>query len=134
MDSHQQGRPEQGRARAKSGAFSFRSHNSEDNNNGSSKSPKSKHTRKESESERRKTHYDPSTKANPNAAMNEAQPSRSDPVQPVHGEGREHVNGRRCTVERVMMLTSASRRGAREAHAAVPPLLPAQRRRRQPDW
>jgi hypothetical protein len=64
-----------GRPRAKSGAFSFRSQGSEDNNNPASKSPKSKHSRKESDSERRKTHYDPSTKANPNAAMNEAQPS-----------------------------------------------------------
>ncbi|KAJ4402928.1 hypothetical protein N0V91_006839 [Didymella pomorum] len=63
-----------GRPRAKSGAFSFRSQGSEDNNNPASKSPKSKHSRKESDSERRKTHYDPSTKANPNAAMNEAQP------------------------------------------------------------
>lgn len=78
MDSHQ-GRPEQGRARAKSSAFSFRSQGSEDNNasNSASKSPKSKHSRKESDSERRKTHYDPTTKANPNAAMNEAQPSES---------------------------------------------------------
>lgn len=68
-------RPDQGRARAKSGAFSFRSHNSEDNNSNSApKSPKSKHSRKESESERRKTHYDPNSKANPNSAMNEAQP------------------------------------------------------------
>lgn len=77
MDSHQV-RPEQGRARAKSGAFSFRSQGSEDNNNNNnsaSKSPKSKHSRKVSDSERRKTHYDPTTKANPNAAMNEAQPS-----------------------------------------------------------
>lgn len=62
-----------GRARTKSGTFSFRSHNSEDTNP-NSKSPKSKHSRKESDSERLKTHYDPSTKANPNAAMNEAQP------------------------------------------------------------
>jgi len=81
MDSSQ-ARPDQGRARAKSGAFSFRSHNSEDNNNNNSsskspKSPKGKHSRKESDSERRKTHYDPTTKANPNAAMNEAQPSAS---------------------------------------------------------
>ena len=67
-------RPEGGRARATSGAFSFRSKNSEDNNTSSSKSPKTKHARKESDSERRKTHYDPSTKANPNAAMIEAQP------------------------------------------------------------
>ena len=67
-------RPEGGRARATSGAFSFRSKNSEDNNTSNSKSPKTKHARKESDSERRKTHYDPSTKANPNAAMVEAQP------------------------------------------------------------
>ncbi|KAJ4359346.1 hypothetical protein N0V95_002270 [Ascochyta clinopodiicola] len=71
MDS-QHVRPEQGRARASTG-FSFRSHGSADNSNATA-SPKSKHTRKESDSERRKTHYDPSTKANPNAAMNEAQP------------------------------------------------------------
>lgn len=67
-----QGRPEPGRARAKSSAFSFRSQGSEDNNNSASKN---KHSRKVSDSERRKTHYDPTTKANPNAAMNEAQPS-----------------------------------------------------------
>ncbi|XPS93702.1 hypothetical protein M3J09_003045 [Ascochyta lentis] len=73
MDSHV--RPDQGRARAKSNAFSFRSQGSADNSNpNNSASPKSKHTRKESDSERRKTHYDPTTKANPNAAMNEAQP------------------------------------------------------------
>ncbi|UPX11363.1 uncharacterized protein EKO05_0001969 [Ascochyta rabiei] len=72
MDS-QQARPEQGRARANTGAFSFRSHGSGDSPNANA-SPKSKHARKESDSERRKTHYDPSTKANPNAAMNEAQP------------------------------------------------------------
>ena len=77
MDSSQS-RPEQGRARAKSGAFSFRSQNSEDTNP-HSKSPKTKHSRKESDSERRKTHYDPTTKANPNAAMNEAQPSMFPP-------------------------------------------------------
>lgn len=83
MDS-QQPRPDHGRARAKSGAFSFRSQGSEDNNsNPNSKSPKSKHARKESDSERRKTHYDPSTKANPNAAMNEAQPSTSSIAVPV---------------------------------------------------
>ena len=76
MDSSQV-RPQQGRARAKSNTFSFRSQNSEDNNSTSPKSPKSKHSRKESDSERRKTHYDPTTKANPNAAMNEAQPSMS---------------------------------------------------------
>ncbi|KAH6638131.1 hypothetical protein C7974DRAFT_390933 [Boeremia exigua] len=68
MDEH--ARPEQGRARAKSNTFSFRSHTSDD----APKSTKSKHARKESDSERRKTHYDPTTKANPNAAMNEAQP------------------------------------------------------------
>ncbi|KAF2627809.1 hypothetical protein BU25DRAFT_340582, partial [Macroventuria anomochaeta] len=82
MDS-QQVRPDQGRARAKSSAFSFRSQGSQDNSNNnnsnhnhntSSTGPKSKHSRKESDSERRKTHYDPTTKANPNAAMNEAQP------------------------------------------------------------
>ena len=61
----------QARPRAKSGAFSFRSQGSADDSNSS---PKGKHARKESDSERRKTHYDPTTKANPNAAMNEAQP------------------------------------------------------------
>ncbi|KAF3001893.1 hypothetical protein E8E13_005958 [Curvularia kusanoi] len=70
MDSSQV-RPEGGRARATSGAFSFRSKNSEDNNSPNSKI---KHSRKESDAERRKTHFAPTTKANPNAAMNEAQP------------------------------------------------------------
>ncbi|CBX95529.1 hypothetical protein IAQ61_004361 [Plenodomus lingam] len=50
------------RPRAKSSAFSFHSDKS------------SKHERKISEGEKRKTHYDPNTKANPNAAMNEIQP------------------------------------------------------------
>ncbi|KAJ4325842.1 hypothetical protein N0V94_000404 [Neodidymelliopsis sp. IMI 364377] len=63
--------PHQGRPRTKSNTFSFRSQGSDD----SPSSPNSKkHSRKVSDSERRKTHYDPSTKANPNAAMNEAQP------------------------------------------------------------
>ncbi|KAH7087141.1 hypothetical protein FB567DRAFT_60170 [Paraphoma chrysanthemicola] len=52
--------------------FSFRSDKS--NELQPTKSRQSKHERKVSESEKRKTHYDPSTKANPNAAMNEAQP------------------------------------------------------------
>ncbi|KAF1840012.1 uncharacterized protein K460DRAFT_215127 [Cucurbitaria berberidis CBS 394.84] len=60
--SHQQERP-----RSKS-TFSYHSGKSHDSPS------KSKHERKESASEKRKTHYDPSTKANPNAAMNEAQP------------------------------------------------------------
>jgi hypothetical protein len=53
--------------------FSFRSDRS--NELSPTKSRTSKHERKVSDSERRKTHYDPTTKANPNAAMNEAQPS-----------------------------------------------------------
>ncbi|OAL07475.1 hypothetical protein IQ06DRAFT_264490 [Phaeosphaeriaceae sp. SRC1lsM3a] len=52
--------------------FSFRSDRS--NELSPTKSRTSKHERKVSDSERRKTHYDPTTKANPNAAMNEAQP------------------------------------------------------------
>lgn len=66
-----QGRPESQRPRA-STHFSFRSDRS--NELSPSKSRTSKHERKVSDSERRKTHYDPTTKANPNAAMNEAQP------------------------------------------------------------
>lgn len=64
MDQSQQ----QARPRAKS-TLSFNSNKSRD----APSSPK--HERKISESERRKTHYDPNTKANPNAAMNEIQPS-----------------------------------------------------------
>jgi hypothetical protein len=53
--------------------LSFRSNRSKDNE----LSPtKSKHERKVSDSERRKSHYDPGSKANPNQAMNEAQPSK----------------------------------------------------------
>lgn len=52
--------------------FSFRSDKSNDLH--PTKSKQSKHERKVSDSERRKTHYDPTTKANPNAAMEEAQP------------------------------------------------------------
>lgn len=58
--------------------FSFRSDRSNELSPTKSKSSKqTKHERKVSDSERRKTHYDPTTKANPNAAMNEAQPSMS---------------------------------------------------------
>ncbi|KAH8732743.1 hypothetical protein GQ44DRAFT_601644 [Phaeosphaeriaceae sp. PMI808] len=65
--SQQQGR------RPRAGThFSFRSDKS--NELQRTKSKHSKHERKISDSERRKTHYDPTTKANPNAAMNEAQP------------------------------------------------------------
>jgi len=60
--SHQQARP-----RAKS-TLSFHSNKSRD----TPSSPK--HERKISDSEKRKTHYDPNTKANPNSAMNEIQP------------------------------------------------------------
>jgi hypothetical protein len=55
--------------------FSFRSDKS--NELHTTKSNKTKHERKVSDSERRQTHYDPGSKANPNAAMNEAQPSTS---------------------------------------------------------
>lgn len=65
MDQSQQ----QARPRSKS-TFSFHS----DKSHHDSPSKSSKHERKESASEKRKTHYDPTTKANPNAAMNEAQP------------------------------------------------------------
>ncbi|KAF2855508.1 hypothetical protein T440DRAFT_156367 [Plenodomus tracheiphilus IPT5] len=64
--------PSASRPRAKSSAFSFHSDKSRDNPSSPGKS--SKHERKISESEKRKTHYDPNTKANPNAAMNEIQP------------------------------------------------------------
>jgi hypothetical protein len=64
--------------------FSFRSDRSNELSPTKSKSTKqSKHERKVSDSERRKTHYDPTTKANPNAAMNEAQPSTLLPVLPL---------------------------------------------------
>jgi hypothetical protein len=52
--------------------FTFRSDKS--NELSPTKSKPSKHERKVSDSDR-KLHYDPTTKANPNAAMNEAQPS-----------------------------------------------------------
>jgi len=57
--------------------FSFRSDRS--NELSPTKSKQSKHERKVSDSEKRRTHYDPSTKANPNQAMNEAQPSTLPP-------------------------------------------------------
>ncbi|KAH9879113.1 hypothetical protein J1614_002548 [Plenodomus biglobosus] len=63
---------QQARPRAKSSAFSFHSDKSRDHPSSPSKA--SKHERKISESEKRKIHYDPNTKANPNAAMNEIQP------------------------------------------------------------
>ncbi|KAL5116965.1 hypothetical protein ACEQ8H_005183 [Pleosporales sp. CAS-2024a] len=52
--------------------FSFRSDRSNDLS--PTKTKQSKHERKISDSDRLKTHYDPATKANPNQAMNEAQP------------------------------------------------------------
>jgi len=64
---------QQGQHRPRSNThFSFRSDKSADAQ--TYKSKQSKHDRKVSDSERRKTHYDPNTKANPNAAMEEAQP------------------------------------------------------------
>lgn len=63
------------RPRAKS-SFSLHSDKSRDKPSSPGKSPKSpKHERKASDSDKRKTHYDINTKANPNAAMNEIQPS-----------------------------------------------------------
>jgi hypothetical protein len=59
--------------------LSFRSNRS--NELSPTKSKQSKHDRKVSDSERRKTHYDPGSKANPNQAMNEAQPSMLSPCQ-----------------------------------------------------
>lgn len=64
----EQPQQQQARPRSKSN-FSFHSDKSRDTPS------RAKHERKESASEKRKTHYDPTTKANPNAAMNEAQPS-----------------------------------------------------------
>lgn len=65
------------RPRAKS-TFSLHSNKSRDNPSSPGKSPKSpkspKHERKLSDSDKLKTHYDITTKANPNAAMNELQP------------------------------------------------------------
>jgi hypothetical protein len=70
--------PQQDAQRPRAGThFSFRSDRS--NELSPTKSKQSKHERKVSDSERRKTHYDPTTKANPNAAMNEAQPSMHTP-------------------------------------------------------
>ncbi|EAT88147.1 hypothetical protein HBH56_091620 [Parastagonospora nodorum] len=64
---------QQGQQRPRAGThFSFRSDRS--NELSPTKSKQSKHERKVSDSEKRRTHYDPSTKANPNQAMNEAQP------------------------------------------------------------
>lgn len=66
--------PQQQAQRPRAGThFSFRSDKSNELHH--TKSKQSKHERKVSDSERRQTHYDPSSKANPNAAMNEAQPS-----------------------------------------------------------
>jgi hypothetical protein len=60
--------------------FSHRSDKSNDLQ--PTKSRQSKHERKVSESEKRHTQYDLTTKANPNSAMNEAQPSMSRPCLP----------------------------------------------------
>lgn len=59
--------------------FSFRSDKSNELHSTKSRQShkQNKHERKVSDSERRQTHYDPTSKANPNAAMNEAQPSTS---------------------------------------------------------
>jgi len=62
--------------------FSHRSDKSNDLQ--PTKSRQSKHERKLSESEKRHTQYDLTTKANPNSAMNEAQPSMLRPCSPCH--------------------------------------------------
>lgn len=69
--------PSQQAQRPRAGThFSFRSDKSNELKATKSKQSKqSKHERKVSDSERRQTHYDPTSKANPNAAMEEAQPS-----------------------------------------------------------
>lgn len=83
MDQAIQGQQQGQRPRAGT-HFSFRSDKS--NELHATKSNKqSKHERKVSDTERRQTHYDPSSKANPNAAMNEAQPSTSLPLHPPGG-------------------------------------------------
>lgn len=67
------------RPRSKSN-FSFHSDKSRDNPSRHSKQEsRPKNERRESALDKRKTHYDPTTKANPNAAMEEAQPSMRDP-------------------------------------------------------
>ncbi|KAF2831329.1 hypothetical protein CC86DRAFT_443063 [Ophiobolus disseminans] len=74
MDYPQQAQAQAQRPRANT-HFSFRSDKSNELQHTKSKQSKhSKHERKVSDTERRQTHYDPSSKANPNAAMNEAQP------------------------------------------------------------
>lgn len=74
MDQAIQGQQQGQRPRA-STRYSFRSDKS--NELHQVKSNKQKHERKVSD------HYDPNTKANPNAAMNEAQPSTSPPPFPT---------------------------------------------------
>ena len=65
---------------SRSRGLSFRSDKSRDKA-ASAKSPKSpsKHERKHSEKEQAEPHLSETTKANPNAAMNEQQPSMSAP-------------------------------------------------------
>jgi hypothetical protein len=62
----------QARPHSKSG-FSFRS----DKSGSDSKSHKRKESLLETTAEKRKTHMSSTTKANPNAALNEAQPSKT---------------------------------------------------------
>jgi hypothetical protein len=58
-----------GRPRSKSRTFSFKSDHSQG-------SKKRRESIKETEEEKRRSHFTPMTKANPNAAINEAQPSK----------------------------------------------------------
>jgi hypothetical protein len=67
--------------------FSFRSDRS--NELSPTKSKQSKHERKVSDSN--KTSYDLTTKANPNAAMNEAQPSTLSYLSPCHPPRAPHT-------------------------------------------
>jgi hypothetical protein len=76
--------PQQQAQRARANThFSVRSDESNHLSPTKSRQSQSKHERKTSESEKRHTQYDLTTKANPNSAMNEAQPSMLRPCSEI---------------------------------------------------
>lgn len=138
-------RPQEARPRSKS-TFSFKSNKSHDSH-GVRNETHHGHQRHSSKDEH-KPHFGPTTKADPNAAMNEVQPSMFS-FLPV-----ELVNCWLCAIyittsKSILRATakcafgvaifehvanySKSHRRAREAYPAVPSLVPAHRCQRQPD-
>ena len=146
-------RPQQGRERSKS-TFSFKSHKSH-KSHGSRKSDfehgvnqqQSHHQRTSSKDHDQKPHLHAATKADPNAAMNEVQPSMPAPLLSISPSVADSSLRRRryallafalqkqdaLTSFPIMclLLTMSSRRCARKAHSPIAPRLHPYRCQRQ---